>query len=298
MNIQNKVIFIFLDGVGLGKTSKENPIYINSLFRNIISNHLVENIDIISESTLVKGIDACLGVQGIPQSATGQTALFSGVNAAQLLGYHLPAYPNNELISIIQKQNIFSEIKGLGKRATFANAYRKEYFDLVDSNKIKHSVSTHSCLSADVQLRTFMDYKNHRAIFWDITGFYTKDKTKSDVPVISAELAGEIIADLSLEHELVVFESFLTDLIGHSRNYNDAKIICDYLNRFLESIIDNIENNTTIIVTSDHGNFEDFSVGHHTKNEVPLLMLGSNVDIYSSISSITEIPKIIKNIIK
>ena len=35
-----------------------------------------------------------LGIEGLPQSATGQTALFTGINAAQLLGRHLFGFPN------------------------------------------------------------------------------------------------------------------------------------------------------------------------------------------------------------
>ena len=43
---------------------------------------------------LVKPVDPKLGVKGIPQSATGQTSLLTGVNAQGVLGYHKSGYPN------------------------------------------------------------------------------------------------------------------------------------------------------------------------------------------------------------
>ena len=107
-NKEESIIFIFVDGIGLGDESYANPFYINpmQLLHDFVPIKLIKNIEYYDKDITFKGIDACLGIAGIPQSATGQTSLFTGVNAAKLLGYHLTAYPNKILINLIHKKVI------------------------------------------------------------------------------------------------------------------------------------------------------------------------------------------------
>ena len=53
-------------------------------------------------------IDAALGIEGLPQSATGQTALFTGVNAPQLVGMHISAFPTQDLRDTIAKHSFLN----------------------------------------------------------------------------------------------------------------------------------------------------------------------------------------------
>ena len=69
--------------------------------------------------------DALLGVPGIPQSATGQTTILTGVNAAQALGAHLSGFPNQPLRDIIRAGNLFSKLAEAGRSSIFANAYAR-----------------------------------------------------------------------------------------------------------------------------------------------------------------------------
>ena len=52
--------------------------------------------------------DASLGVRGRPQSATGQTALLTGLNAPQLLGEHYGPRPNAQLREMLQGETLFT----------------------------------------------------------------------------------------------------------------------------------------------------------------------------------------------
>src|SRR5688572_10550874 len=101
------ILFIFLDGVGVGLPDRAiNPLA--HLTRGIFPQFLAaEGSDEVRleppsgdwHSRAAEGfhgaVDACLGVPGTPQSATGQAALFTGVNAAAALGHHLMAFPND-----------------------------------------------------------------------------------------------------------------------------------------------------------------------------------------------------------
>ena len=78
-----KFIFLFVDGVGIGiNDPKINPL---TRSQKQILNHFqdVDRTHEIPFQGLVKGLDANLNVEGLPQSATGQTTLFSGINASK-----------------------------------------------------------------------------------------------------------------------------------------------------------------------------------------------------------------------
>ena len=71
--------------------------------------------------------DACLGVPGRPQSATGQTTLLTGENAARALGRHLLGFPNLALREILTRRSLFRTLATQGRRTAFANAYPVAY---------------------------------------------------------------------------------------------------------------------------------------------------------------------------
>ena len=78
------MIFIFLDGVGIGNADADNPFF--SAQTSLLPFFGEENF--LPDGTPIKGIDACLGVEGIPQSATGQTTIYTGENIPALLKEH------------------------------------------------------------------------------------------------------------------------------------------------------------------------------------------------------------------
>lgn len=100
-----KVLMIFIDGFGLGARRDDNPYFFarTPFFDQLLGGHIL-----YADSQVVQGdravmipTDACLGVPGIPQSATGQTTLWTGINAAQAVGRHINAYPTPKLREII-----------------------------------------------------------------------------------------------------------------------------------------------------------------------------------------------------
>src|SRR5881396_1902106 len=78
---------------------------------------------------LVVPTDACLGIPGRPQSASGQTTILTGINAPALLGYHKQGFPNAALLELIREHSIFRQLNLAGVRPiTFANAYTQRFF--------------------------------------------------------------------------------------------------------------------------------------------------------------------------
>jgi hypothetical protein len=291
MNMPNKnsILFIFLDGFGLGKADENNPLYIHGLpgLERKIGCKLLTGNSVSTSSVLLKGIDACLGVSGIPQSATGQTALFTGKNAPSQLGFHLPAFPNQQLIEIIHSHSVIKQVIDIGLRATFANAYSKTYFEKIAQGKHTHSVTTHCVYAANIPVRTTDNMQQGDAVYWDITRAYLH--STEGIEPISPKSAGTHLSSIASKHELTIFECFATDLIGHSTSMEKAANILSIIDEFICGILDTLPENISLLLSSDHGNIEDLSVGSHTKNAVPLLVIGPAASFFSSIYRIDQI---------
>ncbi|MEJ2627616.1 MAG: metalloenzyme, partial [bacterium] len=118
------VLLIFIDGLGIGANDPGiNPCLDPEIELFSFPYH---NKDVIPVSG--KGYcyptDATLGIEGLPQSATGTATLLTGVNCAQELKRHVPGFPNNQLTEIIRKASILKKVNQKGLSSTFINAYR------------------------------------------------------------------------------------------------------------------------------------------------------------------------------
>lgn len=289
--MRNKIIFIFLDGIGLGKHVATNPFVKASMpkLHSIIGEKLLENISINQHEILVKGIDSCLNVKGIPQSATGQACLFTGFRAQEILGYHLPAYPNDELVNLIKTRSIFKYAKENQISSIFANSYTNRFFDNFMQDMSSYSVTTHCVLAANGHFNTIDDLINNNAVHWDITNSTLQGTPNNQVPEITPFNAGKNLANIANNFELVLYECFLPDLIGHKKNMDTSIWFLEMFDEFLRGLTSMVTPNVNILISSDHGNIEDLSTGGHTTNQVPLIVLGNHAKRFSNVHSIDQI---------
>ncbi|MFC1668394.1 phosphoglyceromutase [Chlamydiota bacterium] len=290
--MSQKILFVFFDGIALGETGSKNPFSVFSMpfLENLLQKKLVANSFVSQDRILLKGIDACLGTDGLPQSATGQTTLLTGINAAKLLGYHLPAYPNQELTELIYQENVLKKVTEIGYRSTFANAYDiNRYNRLINEGKLFHSATTLSVLSLDQTFRTLDDLSVGKAVYWDITNAYLQDNRNLSISLVEPEEAGTRLSSLLLDYEFVLFECFMPDVIGHAGDTLKAQEFLGILDRFIHGILTTIPQKATLVVSSDHGNFEDLSSSAHTKNPVPLLAIGEQVNRFRAVESIMDL---------
>jgi bisphosphoglycerate-independent phosphoglycerate mutase (AlkP superfamily) len=97
-----------------------------------------------------------------------------------------------------------------------------------------------------------------------------------DTPLLNPHQAGERLHLLTKTCELAFFEYWLTDIVGHHQDMEAAIDLLELFDTVLGSLADFWDDeNGLIIVTSDHGNLEDLSTRRHTRNDVPLLLIGS-----------------------
>jgi len=287
---------IFIDGLGLGVSKAEiNPFVAASMpfLRSLLGGEaLTEQAvgeGIISDNLVIRGVDATLGVNGIPQSATGQTALFAGVNGAKIAGRHLSGFPTPMLQTLIRSHSIFKEINQAGLKAVFANTFTREYFETVANGKWRHSVTTTAALSGGCQLFMVPDLIMGKAVYQDITNEQLCEKGY-ELPLFSPEQAASHLIGIAARNDFTLFEYFQTDRCGHSQEYELALTLLSRLDLFLATISKNlIERQLDLVIVSDHGNLEDLSVKTHTLNPIPLIALGRHAYIFGKCQSILDI---------
>jgi 2,3-bisphosphoglycerate-independent phosphoglycerate mutase len=235
----------------------------------------------------LRALDACLGVPGLPQSATGQTALFTGVNAPALVGDHVTAYPTDLLREIITEHSVLKRVADAGKRVLFANAHSERFWQMIDEGKRRLGASTLTALAAGAPIPTLTDLVEGRAVLWDITHEIASSYLGYELPQVSPEEAGARLASLAAGYDLVLYETFLPDLAGHRRL--EAERVLQVLDAFLGAVVVHLPDDVTLVVCSDHGNLEDASTKAHTTNPVPLLAVGPQAGRFCQAEDITDV---------
>ncbi len=288
------LLMVFIDGFGLGAAAPSNPLLTATMpfLRGLLSGKPFTGETIgegIREADwLVRPTDAAMGVAGLPQSATGQTAFLAGVNAAAIAGRHIHGFPTRALREILNRSSLFKVIKDSGLSAVFANTFTEEYFTAVGRGKWRHSATTTAALAGDCRLPMIPDLLQGTAVYQDITNELLREKGYL-VPLYEPEQAAGHLLNLARQHDFTLFEYFQTDRCGHARDLAWAQTILNRLDRFIGTLIATKAKELTVLVVSDHGNIEDLSVKTHTLNRVPTLVFGADLAPFETIHTLTNI---------
>jgi hypothetical protein len=301
------VIFVFVDGVGAGRCDPAvNPLargeFLLSRFADGSGTHLPRG----GRAALA---DACLGVAGRPQSATGQSTILSGENASRALGRHLLGFPNGALREWLSARSLFRQIALDGRRAAFANAFPVAHlralgipsdgepeFDLAAlRRRARRSATTVAFAAGGERFLTWADARAGAAITADITGARA-DAFGAGIPRRTPEAAAEILLCLAGGRDLTLFEFFESDEAGHSRSMERALEALGRLDRFLRALVERLPASDALVVASDHGNLEDLSTRNHTLSRVPVLGFGQAARRVGEVQDLTHIAPILREL--
>jgi 2,3-bisphosphoglycerate-independent phosphoglycerate mutase len=263
------VLLLFVDGVGLGEADPErNPLARGRLRRlRLFRDHPCPD-----PAAILVPTDACMGVPGLPQSATGQTSILAGVNAPAAVGRHVNGYCTASLAALLDGHSLFSRVKAAGGETTFANAYTPGYLERLPRFL---SVTTVATRQAGLRFRTLEDLASGEAVFHDFTNRSLPERGCYLPPVAPAEAGGRL-ARLAARHAFTMYEHFLTDLAGHAQELDRATSVLEDYEAFLDAVLSSLDlSRHLVILASDHGNLEDLSTNRHTTNPVPTLLWGS-----------------------
>ena len=274
-----RVLFLFLDGIGLGENNQGiNP------FANANMPHLKTLLDgrsLIKASAPFHGeqasliaVDPSVGVNGLPQSATGQAMLLTGKNIPAELGYHYGPKPNPAVAAYLKDDTLFSNFVKAGKKAALLNAYPPRYFDGIDSGRRLYSSIPLAVTSAGIPLFRPDDLFAGRAFSADFTGEGWRTMLGfADAPTMDAHEAGRKIGIVAKDYDFSLFEYWASDYAGHGQDMDTAIRLMETFDDVLSGLVE-VWNDGLILVTSDHGNMEDLSTRRHTDANVPALVIG------------------------
>jgi 2,3-bisphosphoglycerate-independent phosphoglycerate mutase len=230
-----------------------------------------------SDRALFIPTDACLGMTGLPQSATGQGAIVTGLNVPRLVGEHWGPLPNPPVADLIRRESLFLKLKAQGLDAALLNAYPQRYFEAIRSGRRLYSAIPLALTAAGLPPMTAADLRAGRALSADLTGEgWRTHLGVTDAPVYSLPEAGRRLARLARTHAFSFFEYWLSDHAGHRSSLAQARQMLEGLDTMLGGLLETWDDQAgLIVITSDHGNVEDLSHRHHTLNRVPTVVIGA-----------------------
>lgn len=227
------VLFLFVDGLGLGDS-------LETLFPLLLE---------LNPSP----VDATLGVEGLPQSGTGQTTLLTGVNAAKVLGHHQGPFPSPRLRPLLQG-SLYAWARQEGLEVHHANAYSPEY--LAQARGGRRLLLSAFGLAAQLADLPLLPLGHPLAL---TPGFWPDPYG-----------AGAQAAALTRRFPLVILEHWALDLAAHRAPETLPQRFGE-LSAFIKGFL---TEGGTLLLTSDHGNAEEPWHPQHTRNPVPLVYTG------------------------
>jgi Metalloenzyme superfamily len=253
---------------------------------------------------VAQAIDATLGIPGLPQSGTGQTTLLTGINAAKLLGYHHGPWPGPTIRPLLE-DSFPVRLAARGGTVRLLNHYPPRYLEGIAHGKIRlNAIATAATLAGatleahDGEMRIPPPLGN-----------------PEDMQHTTLEQVREWGREFMRSNaSLNIFDSWWSDHLGHKGSQTAAdsgepdklmvtalEMAQDHVRRleaFLEGALEARPADTLLLITSDHGNFEDMGVKTHTFAPVPLVALGPGALEFSGVTDLTGVAPALERVFK
>lgn len=298
-NSHRSVLLVLLDGVGIGRRDASvNPFFAAPLpfLTDALDGTLpsLRTPRILTGTAVAVPLNATLGVPGLPQSGTGQAALYCGVNAARHIGKHFGPYLYSTLKPVVAERNLFRRLLRAGvpaEQLALANAFPRRFFEYMEGAPTRMVAGMYAALTAGIPFRDIRALEAGEAVSTDLTAARWKDIGHPEAPVLAPGDAGRQLARIAAAHRFTLFEYFQTDKAGHERSLSHAAAILATVDDFLRGVFEESDRERLLVlVTSDHGNIEDISTKSHTRHPVPLFAFGPAASAFAfSIRSICDI---------
>jgi 2,3-bisphosphoglycerate-independent phosphoglycerate mutase len=285
-----RVLFVFLDGIGLGPADESNPLTAARLptFEALLDGlrPYDDAADTSTDRATLVGIDATHGHPGIPQSGTGHTTLLTGEDAVKRFGRHYGPWVPTSLRPLVAEGSLLAVARRAGRRVAFANAYPEELLDRIPADvPVAEAVRSRTlgplrsgpplaALGARVLDRATPALERGDAIASEITNDgWIRRLGRTSLPEPTPAQAGRSLARIAGDHELTLFAHYSLDYVGHRGTWDESVEAVERVDAFLGGVLGALPADTLLVVASDHGNIEDVD-REHTRNPVLGLVAG------------------------
>lgn len=240
-------------------------------------------------------LDATFGLEGTPQSGTGQSALLTGLDAGAIFGGHFGPWIPVRLRPLVEEQSILRAVVDSGGRAAFANAYPRGWPGAGGSRRIagpplaargagvldrhEEALAAGSAVASEIVNDGWRDHLGHR-----------------QVPRITPTEAGRTLAAIAGDHDLTLYAHYATDTVGHRRDLPGAVAALERVDAFLGGVLDRLSADTLLLVASDHGNVEDATTGH-TRNPALGLAAGAGAAAAGDLRNLRQVAPFVRKML-
>jgi 2,3-bisphosphoglycerate-independent phosphoglycerate mutase len=296
MEPPRRALLVFIDGIGIGEGDPaHNPFAaarlprIQALLggRRPVAEQMDSDGRIIAERAVLVAADATLGVEGLPQSGTGQTALLTGRNAAAEYGRHFGPWVPTPLRPMLAAENLLSRAVAAGRTAAYANAYPLS--GTADPRIFRRPAAPMlAAQAAGALTRAAGELAEGRAVASSITNERWREGLGDAVPIVTPEQAAHTLARIASTADVTLFAHYDTDYTGHRGELAGGVSALEKVDAFLGALAVALPADALLVVCSDHGNLEDVR-GGHTTNPVPLLAAGPGRHALADARSILDV---------
>lgn len=302
-----RVLFVFLDGVGLGPASGTNPFTAARLptVERLLDGRrpFASAAPYYSHAASLVGVDATHGQPGIPQSGTGQTTLLTGEDGVKRFGRHYGPWVPTSLRALVAQRSLLALARQAGRRVAFANAYPEELIERVARDvPISRAVTGSrlgplragpplAALGAGILDRHTPSLERGDAVASEITNDgWIQRLGRTSLPRPGPEEAGRNLARIAADHDLTLFAHYTPDHVGHRGTWDEAVKALERVDAFIGGIMRDLPSDTLLVVASDHGNIED-SEREHTRNPALGLVAGpGHEDVARGLEHLWDVP--------
>jgi hypothetical protein len=294
---ESRVLFIFLDGVGIGPPdARINPFFQATLpeLRSRLGGdlpHLGQPFAGADDAWAFP-LDPLLGVDGTPQSGTGQTALLTGENAPALYGRHFGPWVPVALRPMLLERSLLSRAMALGIPSAFANAYPARFVEAASTRR--PPAPPLAARGAGLLNRHEGALARGEALSSEIVNTQWRVRLGlTHLPEITPREAGRNLAGIVETARLTFFAHYSTDTAGHKKDMGKAVEALERVDAFLGGVLEALPPRTLTVLASDHGNIEEITSGH-TRNPTLAVLAGPGAaKLKESLTRITDLPAMI-----
>jgi 2,3-bisphosphoglycerate-independent phosphoglycerate mutase len=288
MSQKRHILFLFVDGIGLGDDDSEtNPFSIAEMPTLISLTNgkrwLKDTGKQVSSDAIFIPTDPRLGVAGRPQSGSSHAVIVTGKNVPEMLGRHYGPLPNEPIRNLLDKDNFFITVKQRGGQAGLLSAYPPRRLAGIASGKRLPSSIQYAAIASGQNLFT----KDDVIAGYALTAEYTTQSWQEylgidNLPSYSPQEAGRKLAQLSRNYDFAFHSQWMSDYIGHRGTIEQASSLLEKFDRVVAGVLDEWQDDEgLIIITSDHGNMEAMAHRKHTENDVPTLIIGKGKEDFA-----------------
>lgn len=247
-------------------------------------------------------VDATLGVDGTPQSGTGQATLLTGVNAAEAFGRHFGPWVPTALRPLVRNESVLVRAAELGHRTSFANAYPAGWEEARARRRVAGPPL--AALGAGLMTRHAEHLARGEALTSEISNDgWIRHLGPPDLPRPTPREAGRTLAHIASPGGLTLFAHYSTDTVGHRGGMLEAVGALERVDAFLAGVLEALPAGHRMVVASDHGNIEEVGAGH-TRNPALGVVVGAEgddrpaADAAERLRSLVDLPGVLLDLLE